>query len=212
MHYKLKNTLLLIPLLIITSCNRPKEPKVFEYIEFSRFNFWNKKSYSLKIQENGNMFYLHRLGYCEYYKKMLTTNEIDNISKKVIEILDIRFDSSYYSAGCEHFLTYCLIIKTKNKKFKTFFRGQLFSNKYRMVLDSFACHLDSISTNLHMKIDTNIVFESWTRDLVPLLPPPEILEQKVKFTAPIKIKEDTAIIEVKDSLNKNFDIYLDSIK
>jgi hypothetical protein len=193
----MKHIFFLISVLLLSNCTEQKGSSSFEWIDYTSFSI--QGLHSLKIYKNGKIYTMNHFD-GEYYVASIDNNEIYKINEKVKDILKTKIDSSYNSECWDHCFAYCLIINTKNKKIKTICRGDPYSDKDIAFLNILVYQLDSLSICQSNLIDTSIVFESWSKNLVPPPPPPpEVLEQKVRFTAPKKKKKDTIV------LNNNLD-------
>jgi len=162
---------LVLPLVFICSCYHEKANS-FESIDLSRFGDLTDIG-SLKILNNGQTYIYNYNLFKEkkyYYRLTIDKSELDTISYMTDLILKEKYDS-VNNSNCTRCLKYCLIIKTKNRKFKTMYDGQLFSNRSLKNLDRLVSYMIKLSIKAEKSIDSTFVFESWSNDLLPPPPP-----------------------------------------
>jgi hypothetical protein len=98
----------------------------------------------------------------------LASNDIDTISSLIRNILVNKFDS-IYEFGCDQCLTYSLIIKTKDHKFKVSFHGYLFADCITKPIDQFAFYVNKMVKKYQTNVDSTFIYES---KQYLILPPP----------------------------------------
>ena len=144
----------------------------FVYIDMSYYDGWTNY-YSLKLFNDGKMYVYnsqHRKGDL-YYGCTINNIELDSISKTVGILLSSSIDS-LYKRSCEDCGSYNLIIKTNNKKFKSFVQGIDYNNNNIKTMNGLASFLYSIIKSSKTSIDTVFNFESRTPHFLPPPPPP----------------------------------------
>ena len=162
---------LVLTVIFISSCSQEKS-KNFESIDFSRFGDLTDIG-SLKIFNNGRIYIYNYNLFKEkkyYYMLTLDKSEMDTISTMTNLILNAKYDS-VNNSSCTRCLKYCLIIKTKNRRFKTMYDGRLFSDRSMKNLDRLVYYMIKLSNEAEKSIDSTFVFESWSNDLLPPPPP-----------------------------------------
>jgi len=123
---------------------------------------------SIKVSNDGKCFiYFHvrdpDKNYKSFYNLTLDKKDIDSLVRMSNKILISTFDSIVSSIDQDHSDDYTLIIKTKKRKFKTTFKGQMFYNKDLKFLDDLASYLLELSHQKIEFLDNNLIFESWTK-------------------------------------------------
>jgi hypothetical protein len=163
--------LLLITIILFSSCKK-NPTNDFDYIEYSSFDNGNIL-YSIKIFPDGkiniysyNFFRPQK----KYYSVTIDKKEMDSIVSLSKQILDTKIDS-VNKFDCIQCLSFCLIIKTKNRKFETKYLGEKFSNKNLPQLHRFAIQMDNLLNKQIRTIDSTFVFESISEYLLPPPPP-----------------------------------------
>ena len=164
-------SLFILTIVILSSCNKKQLPN-FENIDYSRFGN-DEVIYSLKIYDDGktNIYkYNLRKERKSFYTVTLDKIELDSISSLSKLILNAKFDT-LNEFGCDQCLSYCLIINSKNHKFKTSYFGQLFAEKNMHLLDRFAVQMDKIAAKSIETVDSTFVFESLSGIIITPRPP-----------------------------------------
>jgi hypothetical protein len=105
-----------------------------------------------------------------YYLVTLDKKEIDSIYALSKLILTAKLDS-FNEYSCDQCLRLCLIINTKNHKFKTFYHGQFYENQNLQMLNRFSVLMHNIANRYIETVDTAFVFESLSEGFLP--PPPQ---------------------------------------
>jgi hypothetical protein len=164
-------SIFILTIALLSSCNK-KQTSNFEYVEYSSIgNF--QVLYSLKILPDGKSnIYTYNIfkNKKSYYLVTLDKMEMDSISELSKLILNAKIDQ-FNEFSCDQCLRLCLIIKTKNQKFKTFYHGQFYKDQNLQMLDRFSVLMDKIANRYIRTVDTAFVFESLSEGLLP--PPPQ---------------------------------------
>jgi hypothetical protein len=157
---------------LVGSCNNSKthdfkvtdyssKSDVFEVIDYSTWGDIPELT-SIKIYKSGKayMFNYDQRFDIDYYNTFsLSKMEMDTISKLVMNILKIKFDT-LYSFGCDRCICYNLIINSQNAKFHTTFLGQLFIEKNMKPLDSLASNMKLLIKKYSIESDSVFKFNS----------------------------------------------------
>lgn len=164
--------------LVFICCKRDiKTHPDFELIDLSIFNGWTD-FYSLKITNDGKTYVYnnkHRIGET-YYTMTLNNVELDSISKMIKPILNSSIDS-LYTYDCVDCALFNLIIKTKDKRIKSFVDGIDTKNKDVESMNQLVHFIYQIADKYRNSIDSVFVFESKTKHFYPPPPPPPFTDQ-----------------------------------
>ncbi len=179
-------------LLMITSCRENRhDNNSFESIDISictpRGNY-----YCLKVFPSGKAFILYDQDAenKKFFFSNLSMDKIDSISSFVEKILTERLDTAYglnkEGNYIGEFFSYNLVIKTKDRKFRTFVMDG-FSNTNEIVrLNNLFNYLFKIAHDYRISSDSLFVFESRSSCLfLRKPPPPRIYEDTIHYLNPV---------------------------
>jgi hypothetical protein len=172
----------LLIIMMFSCTKRAQEITDFELIDVSISNGWTD-FYFLKLFNNGKAYILNdnvRKGET-YFLINITKEELDSISSMVKVILSTQIDT-IYKRSCIDCSYSNLIIKSKDKVFKTLVYGNNDSNKKIECVNDLIGYLYTIAEIARDKIDSNFVYESRTKYFYPV--PPASIDQQVKFVPP----------------------------
>jgi len=164
-------SILLLFIVLFSSCKK-NQKNDFEYIEYSSLGNL-RVLYSLKIFPDGKSnIYTYNVSRDRksYFLVTLDKKEMDSIFALSNVILNSKIDS-FNEFGCDQCISLCLIIKSKNQKFKTFYSGQFYKDQNLQMLDRFSILMHKIANRYIKTVDTAFVFESLSEGLLP--PPPQ---------------------------------------
>ena len=175
----MRSIIFILVIFSMISCRtKTQELPNFELIDLSFSDGWTDY-YCLKVFNDGKTYVFndrHRKGET-YFRVNLGSKEIDSISSLVKVILSSKLDT-IYERSCVDCAFYNLIIKTKDKKFKSYVYGIDDSNKSVSCMNNLTHFLYKIAEQSRNSIDSVFVFESRTKQFFKIPPPPIYLKKQ----------------------------------
>jgi hypothetical protein len=162
---------------VFYGCTLSRVSDDFEYIDYSYASLYEglRETISMKIFKNGNIYICNDYYYPNekyFYNFNLDNAQLDSISQMTKIIINNKPDSIIYSNGCDQCRAFNFIIKSKDKTIKTHYFGDSFFDKKNYSLFHFAAFLNKIAEQNKKSADQFFVFESLTKLLPRLTPPP----------------------------------------
>jgi hypothetical protein len=163
--------LIIVMILLLTACSK-RQSRDFTLIDYSCYADRQEDYYCLKIFNDGNA-YLYNFDKIKerkyYYSLILTKSETDSISMLVKEMLIAKLDTINLFS-CLSCYDFSLIIKKQYTSFRTYYSGEQYSDCGIKELDAFKKYMNRLIINLIASVDSNFVYQSWSKFLLPLPP------------------------------------------
>jgi hypothetical protein len=162
----------IVLIIIMTCCSIPK-PKIELPFESIDYCFYVGRFECNKIYNNGRDFISLSSEYSPdnfKYSVQLDQFQLDTLYKLVAEILSAKLDTLYQETICDNPASISLIIKLKNSKQKYSYSGDFNTMKYSP-LYKLSDYINNLNRHLIEQLDSNFVFESKSRLILPPPPP-----------------------------------------
>jgi hypothetical protein len=172
-------------LLFLTCCHSENViTSDFDKIDISIFD-GGTDFYCLKVLRDGRTFIFNdRINkYKKYFTVELEKHDLDSISRMAQLILASHLDT-LYEANCQDCGAFNLIIRAKDKKFKSLVFGIDEEKVETKSLVNLMNFLYKIAKKSRISIDSVFTFESRTRGFYPPPQPPAPLDSFRRFSPP----------------------------
>jgi len=169
----------LLATVLLISCSKANKHYSFESIDYSSFlgYYFN----SIKILSDGTIYvkYDYKEAFdnkhdsIKYYTYMLDKSQIDTLSNLVEKVYEIKVEPRY-DLEMDSGLTFSLIINSKLGKLSTSYNGPWSFDSLKPLID-LVTYLTKISNKVRTSVDSEFVFESGSKLVMPF-PPPQVIK------------------------------------
>ena len=167
---KRKSITILISIILLLGCKRQKEQKESVSFDSIDYSFYLGYTESIKILSDGEMFIFNYFETNKYYSLKLDKSDLDSLSNMTKMLFNIKIDSVYQAQNCDHPISFCLIIKSKQGNIMTSYLGDCNEAKWNSLF-----RMTKVLSDLCKKAiehsDSAFVFESRSRLILPPPPP-----------------------------------------
>jgi hypothetical protein len=165
-----KSIAILILTILLLGCKRQKEqkePLSFDSIDYSYYLGYTE---SIKILSDGEMYIFYYFETDKYYSLKLDKSDLDSLSNMTKMLFNIKIDSVYQAANCDHPISFCLIIKSKQRNLMTSYLGDCNEAEWNSLFRMTKV-LSDLSKKAMEQSNSAFIFESRSRLILPPPPP-----------------------------------------